>query len=89
MILDLIVPIVYRHLNRHRWGDVYGLLEPNDLAVQGGRLSPIGVPGLLLVGGISFYGNARGFACDDIVNYEIVLADGSVQDSNKQSNSDL
>lgn len=57
--------------------------------MQGGRLSPIGVPGLLLGGGISFYGNARGFACDDIINYEIVLANGSVQDANKSSNSDL
>ena len=74
----------------YKWGDVYAKLEqPYGLAVQGGRLSPVGVPGLLLVGGISFYGNARGFACDDMVNFEIVLADGSVQNANSSSNSDL
>ena len=74
----------------YKWGDVYAKLEqPYGLAVQGGRLSPIGVPGLLLGGGISFYGNARGFACDDVVNFEIVLADGSVQNANSSSNSDL
>ncbi|CAF9930087.1 MAG: hypothetical protein ALECFALPRED_004513 [Alectoria fallacina] len=73
----------------YKWGDVYGLLQPSGLAVQGGRLSPIGVPGLLLGGGISFYGNERGFACDDVVNYEIILADGSVQDANKSFNPDL
>lgn len=73
----------------YRWGDVYARLEPYDLAVQGGRLSPIGVPGLLLGGGISFYGNARGFACDDVVNFEIVLADGSVHNANGTTNTDL
>ena len=71
------------------WGDVYEYLDPYGLAVQGGRLSPIGVPGLLLGGGISFYGNERGFACDDVVNFEIVLADGTIQIANNQTNPDL
>ncbi len=57
--------------------------------VSGGRLSPIGVPGLLLGGGISFYGNQYGFSCDNVINYEIVLADGSVTNANAKSNSDL
>ncbi len=72
-----------------RWVDVYSFLEPKGLVVSGGRLAPIGVPGLLLGGGISFYGNQYGFACDNVVNYEIVLADGSVQNANAKSNSDL
>ena len=71
-----------------KWNQVYEQLEPHNLAVQGGRVSPIGVPGLLLGGGISFYGNARGFACDDVINFEVVLADGSIQNANATNNPD-
>ena len=44
----------------HRWGDVYKWLARFDLAIAGGRLAPVGVPGLLLGGGISFFGNQLG-----------------------------
>ncbi|PGH15342.1 hypothetical protein AJ79_02508 [Helicocarpus griseus UAMH5409] len=71
------------------WGEVYEYLEKRSLAVAGGRLGPVGVPGLLLGGGISFHGNARGFACDNVVNYEVALADGSLVEANKDSNADL
>ncbi|KAL3489512.1 hypothetical protein BJX62DRAFT_239046 [Aspergillus germanicus] len=73
----------------YRWGDVYSWLEPYGLAVAGGRLSPVGVPGLLLAGGVNFYGNQVGFGCDTVVNYQVVLADGSVVEVNKDSYPDL
>ncbi|CEL11792.1 Putative FAD binding domain protein [Aspergillus calidoustus] len=73
----------------YRWADVYSYLEPYNLAVAGGRLGPVGVPGLLLAGGINFYGNQVGFGCDTVVNYEVVLADGSVIEVNKDSYPDL
>ncbi|KAI9375463.1 hypothetical protein BJX61DRAFT_128360 [Aspergillus egyptiacus] len=73
----------------YRWIDVYEYLQPYGLAVAGGRLGPVGVPGLLLAGGISFYGNQVGFACDNVVNYQVVLADGSVVEVNKESHPDL
>ncbi|KAL4862150.1 hypothetical protein BDV12DRAFT_207443 [Aspergillus spectabilis] len=73
----------------YRWGEVYSWLEPYGLAVAGGRLGPVGVPGLLLAGGINFYGNQVGFGCDTVVNYEVVLADGSVVEVNKDSHPDL
>ena len=68
---------------------MYSFLEQKGLVVSGGRLAPIGVPGLLLGGGISFYGNQYGFSCDNVVNYEVVLADGSVENANAKSNPDL
>lgn len=37
-----------------RWGEVFSWLEPYKLAVAGGRLAPVGVPGLLLAGGVNF-----------------------------------
>lgn len=37
-----------------RWGAVYSWLEQYGLTVAGGRLAPVGVPGLLLAGGVNF-----------------------------------
>ena len=44
------------------WGDVYEYLEPFGLSVVGGRIGSVGVPGLLLGGGVSFFGEEHGFA---------------------------
>ena len=52
-------------------------------------MAPIGVPGLLLGGGISFYGNHYGFSCDNVINYQVVLADGSVVNASNTTNADL
>ena len=54
-----------------RWQDVYSYLEPFGLVVLGGRVGIVGVPGLLLGGGISFYSNQYGFASDNIIAYEV------------------
>ncbi|GMG02083.1 unnamed protein product [Aspergillus oryzae] len=69
--------------------DVYAYLADYDLSAPGGRLGPVGVPGLLLAGGVNFYGNQVGWSCNSVVNYEVVLADGSVVQANKTSYSDL
>lgn len=59
-----------------RWGGVYGALEPHGMTVPGGRASTVGVAGFLNGGGNSFYSARKGFACDNVVNFEIVLANG-------------
>lgn len=38
----------------NRWVDVYTALEPHGLGVAGGRMAPVGVPGLILGGGYVF-----------------------------------
>ncbi|KAJ5690414.1 hypothetical protein N7462_004806 [Penicillium macrosclerotiorum] len=73
----------------YRWSDVYSYLAQYDLTAAGGRLGPVGVPGLLLAGGVNFYGNQVGFACNTVVNYEVVLANGSIIEVNKNSHPDL
>ena len=55
-----------------RWGDVYKALEPYGLTVAGGRLSHVGVGGLVLGGGLSWFANQVGFVCDAVVEFETV-----------------
>ncbi|KAI4951899.1 hypothetical protein J4E91_003360 [Alternaria rosae] len=60
------------------WVDVYTKLEKSGLGVVGGRMAPVGVPGLVLGGGISFFSNKVGWACDNVAAYEVVTASGLV-----------
>lgn len=62
----------------NRWGAVYTYLAKTGLYSLGGRLSTVGVPGLLLGGGINFFTNKYGFAMDNVVSFEVVLADGRI-----------
>lgn len=55
----------------NRWGDVYTYLAPSNLAAVGGRVGHVGVPGLLLGGGISFYSSQHGFASDNVMKYQV------------------
>jgi FAD/FMN-containing dehydrogenase len=71
------------------WGEVYTFLDKYGLATTGGRLAPVGVPGLLLGGGISFHGNQYGWSADNVVEYEIVLYTGKIVSVTAKSNSDL
>lgn len=54
-----------------RWEEVYDFLEPYGLVALGGREGIVGVPGLLLGGGISFYSNQYGFASDNVIAFEV------------------
>lgn len=40
-------------------------------------------------GGNTFHTARVGFACDNVVNYEVVLANGEIIDANKESHADL
>lgn len=57
--------------------------------MTGGRAGSVGVGGFLLGGGNSFHSGSHGFACDQIQNFEIVLADGQIVNANENENSDL
>ena len=72
-----------------RWEDVYEYLEPYGLIALGGRVGNVGVPGLLLGGGISFYSNQYGFAADNVIAYQVVLANGQVVEATATAYSDL
>lgn len=40
-------------------------------------------------GGLSFFSRRKGFACDSVVDYEVILGNGSVVHANEASNPDL
>ena len=72
-----------------RWGAVYDWISKYDLGVVGGRYSPVGVPGVLLGGGINFFGAQYGWSVSRVANFEVVLANSSIVQANKDTNPDL
>lgn len=72
-----------------KWIDVSKALEVKGIAVAGGRNSAVGVGGLTLGGGLSFFSPRFGFVCSNIIEYELVLADGSVTTASETTNPDL
>ncbi|KAE9969552.1 hypothetical protein Vi05172_g4537 [Venturia inaequalis] len=71
------------------WKDVYGELEKYGATAPGGRTSTVGVGGFTLGGGNNFWSGKLGFTCDNVVNFEVVLASGEIVNANKTVNSDL
>jgi FAD/FMN-containing dehydrogenase len=59
-----------------RWVNVYSTLDPEGYTVPGGRAGTVGVAGFLTGGGNSFYTARKGFACDNVKNFELVTASG-------------
>ncbi|KAL9109059.1 MAG: hypothetical protein Q9227_006299 [Pyrenula ochraceoflavens] len=71
------------------WGSVYAYLDALHLGVGGARAADVGVGGLTLGGGISYFGSQVGWACDSVTNFEVVLADGTLVNANNNENPDL
>ncbi|KAJ4985186.1 hypothetical protein SVAN01_09322 [Stagonosporopsis vannaccii] len=72
-----------------RWVDVYTAVEKDGLSVAGGRMAPVGVPGLILGGGISHFASKLGWACDNVASFEIVTASGLAVNASPKSYPDL
>ncbi|CBX90591.1 similar to FAD binding domain containing protein [Plenodomus lingam JN3] len=69
-----------------RWQSVYDALDLYSLTVQGGRNGLVGVGGFLTGG---FFSPERGWACDSVINFEVVLSTGAIVDANATSHPDL
>ncbi|KAL9104450.1 MAG: hypothetical protein Q9163_000602 [Psora crenata] len=72
-----------------KWMDVSKVLDEKGLAVVGGRNSAVGVGGLTLGGGLSFFSPRFGLVCSNILSYELVLASGSIATASASTNPDL
>lgn len=55
------------------WIDLYKALEPYSLTVVGGRSGTVGIGGLVLGGGSSWHSNRYGWACDSVLEFEVVV----------------
>ncbi|KAI9039670.1 FAD-binding oxidoreductase [Aspergillus affinis] len=72
-----------------RWSSVYNTLLEHAVMVPGGRTASVGVGGFLIGGGNSFYAAQVGIACDNVEEYEVVLASGEIVTANRHINTDL
>ncbi|KAG8737199.1 hypothetical protein FRC10_008464 [Ceratobasidium sp. 414] len=71
------------------WDDVYGVLEPYNVTVVGGRVSGVGVGGFTLGGGYSWLSNQYGLTIDTVTAFEIVLPNGTITTATETTNPDL
>lgn len=68
---------------------MYEILTPQGVTVAGGRAASIGAGGFITGGGNSFFSTSHGWGCDNVQNFEVVLANGSVVDANIDNHNDL
>lgn len=71
-----------------RWQEIYEFLDPTGFLVAGGRVSSVG-SSLLLGGGLSYLSSTLGWAANNVVQYEIVTAQGDILNVNKNQYADL
>ncbi|KAF1843187.1 bifunctional solanapyrone synthase [Cucurbitaria berberidis CBS 394.84] len=70
------------------WDEVYKLLEGYGRSAVGGRAATVGM-GFILGGGLSHLSNAYGFGSDNVVSFEVVLANATLLTVSGTSNPDL
>ena len=71
------------------WGDVDHATHPFGLATPSGIISTTGVAGLTLGGGIGHLTRRCGLAIDNLLEADLVLADGSFVTAGAEKNPDL
>jgi FAD/FMN-containing dehydrogenase len=81
---------------RRAWVEGGALLGALDRATQlfgmattAGNVSHTGVGGLTLGGGMGWLARQVGLACDNVLSYDVVTADGRLTRANAQQNADL
>lgn len=65
------------------------VLDTMGLAVAGGRVNDVGVAGLILGGGISFFSGNTGWACDGVRTFEVVVPSGEILTVSPEEKPDL
>jgi hypothetical protein len=71
------------------WGEVDHATHPFGLAVPAGIVSTTGVGGLTLGGGVGYLSRKYGLTIDNLLEADMVLADGTFVTVNAEQNTDL
>lgn len=71
------------------WEDVHKALEGTNVTVVGGRIGEVGVGGYVVGGGLSFLSTQYGWAANNIVSFEVVLANATIVTASNTSHPDL
>ena len=73
------------------WGNVYGAVDKSGYVAIGGCVPAVGIGGYILGGGYSILSRAYGgLACDNVLEYTMVTADGErIVKANGSENQDL
>ena len=72
-----------------KWADVDSAAAQHDLAVVGPTVNELGVGGTTLGGGIGWLTGKYGLVVDNLIEAQIVLADGSITTASESENPDL
>lgn len=72
-----------------KWADVDTAAAKHDLAVVGPTVNQLGVGGTTLGGGIGWLTGKYGLVVDNLIEAQIVLADGSITTASEAENPDL
>ncbi|KAK7709103.1 hypothetical protein SLS57_008829 [Botryosphaeria dothidea] len=73
----------------NRWEDVHKVLDGTGYTVIGGRIGNVGVGGYIVGGGLSFLSAEYGWAANNVVEFEVVLANGTIATASNSTNPDL
>ncbi|KAF2646814.1 FAD-binding domain-containing protein [Massarina eburnea CBS 473.64] len=73
-----------------KWINVYKTLDQYGVSVVGGRGPTVGAGGFMLGAGGYFHWTGKyGMAADNVKDFEIVLANGTITNANAENNTDL
>jgi FAD/FMN-containing dehydrogenase len=71
------------------WGEFDAATQGHGLACTGGRVTSTGIAGLALGSGSGWLERKYGFTCDNLVQAEVVTADGRIVTASADENPDL